>query len=47
VIIHSLLTNLEDEISVNGGRICNSQIIRFIEEFISVCDLPYTFETSY
>jgi hypothetical protein len=25
IVIHPFLTNLEDEISVKGGRICNAQ----------------------
>jgi hypothetical protein len=33
--IYPFLTNLEDEISVKGGRICNTQIIRLIKEWIS------------
>jgi hypothetical protein len=34
------LTNLEDKILVKGGRIYNTQIIRFIKELISLGDLP-------
>jgi hypothetical protein len=27
MVIHPCLTNVEDEISVKGGRICNTQIL--------------------
>jgi hypothetical protein len=44
MVIHPFLTNLEDEISVKGGRICNTQFVDKIKisEYISTYALPHT-----
>jgi hypothetical protein len=38
--IHSFLTNLEDEVSVKGGRICDAQFVNREKKWISSFGFP-------